>query len=81
MKKLKKINDTQWYYDIDDAGIYYVYYDQILKNSEGEDEDFTELTGQIVPYSMSDYRYTHGGSEYREAVQEVWRMKPDYVTV
>lgn len=78
LKRLKKIDNVQWYYEFDGV-CYHLFYDD-LKIVGGEEQDFTEFTGQICPPSQDDYRYSHGGAQYREAVQSLWELFPEYQT-
>lgn len=38
---------------------------------EDNNGDFDETSGQSVPRDVFDYRYTHGGSLYREACKKL----------
>ena len=78
LKRLKEINGVQWYYEFD--GVAYILYHDDIQNYYGEEQDFTEFTSQTCPASQDDYRYTHGGEQYREAVQALWELFPEYQT-
>ncbi len=71
LKKLIKIRSTQWYYEYDPEEIFaYCFYE----SKKGD----LEASGQKIASSCFEYSYTHGGNEYRKAVEAFWKQFPDY---
>ena len=46
-----------------------IWYDEGWIFFEGKDGEFNEASAQHAPVDRFDYRYTHGGSLYREACE------------